>query len=106
MSRSKVVRVEEVVEKARAVAKQMVVERIDGIDLEQLEQLEIGWFPNHGTMGLIIHDVKLRQVGTDVTFELAEAITRELGVEGEAGVSITRDFTTMGFFPRHPFVFK
>lgn len=103
MSRSKVVRVEEVVEKARAVAKQMVVERIDGIDLEQLE---IGWFPDHGTMGLIIHDVKLRQVGTDVTFELAEAITRELGVEGEAGVSITRDVTTMGFFPRHPFVFE
>lgn len=105
MKRAETVKADEVIERARKVASQVVRDRFGDIDIGEIK---VGWYPGHGTMGLVIRGDLIGKLEPKQALEVADKITSELGdfaIEQSARVTFGRDFGTVGFFPRIPMEF-
>ena len=100
MQRAQSLRAEELLERARDVSASLMKERFADIDLGDIK---VGWYPGHGTMGLIFRPDLIERAGMEPLMKTATDISAkfpEFALDGSARVTFGRDFGTMGFFPR------
>ncbi|MCE8008884.1 hypothetical protein [Aestuariivita sp.] len=103
--RAKSVPVDEVTARARKAAEHVIADRIEVLGGGRVE---IGVFPDIGTVGLIWRDMDLDRLNMREVYEMSAKITDAMGPVAEGAsptVQIFKDFGTMGYFPSGPIQF-
>ena len=103
MIRSKSIRADALVERVHKVAETAVLERAKALRIDP-DRIEIGAWPDIGTVGIIIRDFDYRGVEAGALFEMADKITDGLDIVDGAvpRVDMLRDVITVGFFLSGP----
>lgn len=70
--------------------------------------VDVGFFPDIGTMGLICHGPKLENFTATELLDMSHAMIKEMDISGDvrANVSIRPGGITMGYFPHDPVMIK
>ncbi len=102
--RAKSIPVADVAKRAKEAAQSVAAERLKSLG----GRPEIGFFPDIGTIGIILRDPDFGRLGTGELLEVAERITGAMGPLAEGAdpmVNIVKGGITMGYFPSAPILF-
>ena len=99
--RAKSIPVDDVTKRASDAAQSVAAERLKALG----GRAEIGFFPDIGTIGIILRDPDLDVLGTGELFSVSARMTEAMGplADGaEPMVNIFKGGITMGYFPSAP----